>query len=220
MRGIKSYVIRSGRISNLQKKSYQRLYSTYCINFQQRYVDFRSHYPDYSTFILEIGFGMGLATAQIAADNIDTMFLCTEVFTAGVGKLLGEIERRELRNISIIQHDAYEVVVSMIPDSSLDGIHIFFPDPWPKKRHRKRRLIQQPFLSLLISKLKLGGYLYFVTDWYDYAESVVSLIDEEPTIHNPFKRTAPPTDWRPETRFEKKAKDQQRSIFEVRCIKV
>ena len=129
MRQIKSYVIRSGRISNLQRDAYQRLYPAYCIDFQKQTLEIEQLFPGYSSVVVEIGFGMGLATAQIAENNPDTLFLCTEVFTAGVGKLLGEIERRQLQNVAIIQHDAVDIFTYMIPDNSLSGVHLFFPDP-------------------------------------------------------------------------------------------
>jgi tRNA (guanine-N7-)-methyltransferase len=168
---------------------------------------------------VEIGFGMGLATAQIAENNPDTLFLCTEVFTAGVGKLLGEIERRQLQNVAIIQHDAVDIFTYMIPDNSLSGVHLFFPDPWPKKKHHKRRLLQEPFLRLLSHKLKDKGYLYFVTDWEEYAFSVLHLINESAFFRNSYEGFAPPADWRPTTRFEEKAQEKGHRIYEVRSIK-
>jgi tRNA (guanine-N7-)-methyltransferase len=208
-------------MSNLQKRAYEELSSIHCVDFRQEQLDPGSLFPPahYSKIILEIGFGMGIAAAKIAARNPDTGFICTEVFKAGVGKLLSEIERRELENIVIIQKDAYDVVFYMVPEDLLDGVHIFFPDPWPKKKHHKRRLIQPGFLTLLSSKMKSGAYLYLVTDWEDYAYSMLESVNAVPGLTNPNNGFAEPSRWRPQTRYEKKAVEKGRPIFEIRCLK-
>jgi tRNA (guanine-N7-)-methyltransferase len=221
MEHLKSYVVRSGRMSNLQRRAYEELSSRYCINFSPEKLDCSSvfHGKAYNTYILEIGFGMGIATAEIAESYPDTGFICTEVFKAGIGKLLSEIDRRELENTIIIQKDAYDVVFSMLPDNLLDGVHIFFPDPWPKKKHHKRRLIRPDFLTLLSSKMKKGAYLYLVTDWREYAFSMLESIDAVSVVTNPDNGFAAPTEWRPQTRYERKAREKGRRIFEIRCLK-
>ncbi len=221
MKHLKSYVLRSGRMSNLQKRAYEELAAVYCIDFKEEKLDPASVFAprQYKAFILEIGFGMGIATAEIAARNPDTGFICTEVFKAGVGKLLSEIERLELENIVIIQKDAYEVVLYMVPDNLLDGVHIFFPDPWPKKKHHKRRLIRPDFLTHLSSKMKSGAYLYLVTDWEDYAYSMLESVNAVPGFTNPNNGFAAPSRWRPQTRYEKKAVEKGRPVFEILSLK-
>jgi tRNA (guanine-N7-)-methyltransferase len=152
--------------------------------------------------ILEIGFGMGDATAQIAQTLPDADFLAVEVHTPGVGSLLKHMEELALTNIRIIQHDAVEVIQNMLADASLDGVHIFFPDPWHKKRHHKRRLIQAEFVKLLCSKLKIGGYLHVATDWQEYAEWVLEVLHAEPQLQNTAENYAEKPSYRPLTKFE------------------
>jgi len=138
-----------------------------------------------------------------------------EVHRPGVGRLLGEIKKRNLKNIYIIEHDAIEVLQQMVVDGSVDGLHIFFPDPWQKKKHHKRRLIQRPRTDLLASKLAPGGYLYFVTDWQEYAESALEELSKTPGLKNKYESFAPHQNWRPETKFEKKGLEQDRTISEL-----
>ena len=153
--------------------------------------------------ILEIGFGMGETTAEIAQQNPQWNILGLEVYRPGVGALLSKIEQRGLTNIRVIEHDAVEVLAHMVPDDYLDGVHIYFPDPWPKKRHHKRRLIQSPFLSQLVQKLKPGGYLHMATDWPDYAAQMLEVCSQEISLENRAKEGfSPRPDWRPLTKFE------------------
>lgn len=217
---VRSYVVRPGRITNLQKRSLETLADRYCLDAGGGEIDFSELFPNAARVVVEIGFGMGMATAEIAEANPDTGYLGIEVFRAGVGKLLSEIERRGLENIRIVAHDAAEVFRSMISDDSLDGVHIFFPDPWPKKRHHKRRLIQPPFVELLTRKLKPGGYVYTVTDWEDYAEQLLLVYGASPALRNPHHGYAPPLAWRPKTKFERKGLAANHSIHEVYCTKV
>lgn len=155
-----------------------------------------------SSKILEIGFGMGETTAKIAHTMPNTDFLGVEVHTPGVGGLLKLVEELSLNNVRIVQHDVVDVLNYMIPDGALDGIHIFFPDPWHKKRHHKRRLIQTEFVKLLCTKLKSGGYLHVATDWQDYAEWVFDILKVEPQLKNTAVDYAPKPDYRPLTKFE------------------
>lgn len=152
--------------------------------------------------VLEIGFGMGQATAEIARLRPDTDFLGIEVHTPGVGALLKRIGELGLSNLRLIQHDAVEVLEHMIPAASLDGVHIFFPDPWHKKRHHKRRLIQPEFVSNLVQHLKPGGYLHLATDWQDYAEQMLAVLSAEPILSNTTQGYAPRPNYRPQTKFE------------------
>ena len=215
---IKSYVLRTGRMSKSQKKAYESLFDTYCLPFKEELIDFKSIF-DFKNIILEIGFGMGLATAQIADENPHNGYLGIEVHQAGIGKLLSEIDRLRLDNVRIVRHDAVEVIESMIPDLSLSGIHIFFPDPWPKNKHHKRRLIQEEFISGAVQKLKEDGYIYIVTDWEDYAYSILKVLNKTKNIFNPCKTFAEKQDWRPETRYEKKGKNKSHNIYEIKYYK-
>ena len=140
--------------------------------------------------VLEIGFGMGAATAQIASEHPDINYLGLEVHVPGVGKLLGEIKRLQLKNVYIIEHDALEVLETMIPDNSLEGIHVFFPDPWPKKKHHKRRLMQRPNTNLMAQKLAYGGYLYFATDWEEYGQLALEELTQTESLHNRYEAFA------------------------------
>lgn len=217
---LRSYVIRPGRITKLQQKSLETLTERYCVDFAESKLDPSSLFEGVAAVVLEIGFGMGTATAEIAQANPQTGYIGVEVFRAGVGKLLSEIERRELANVRIVMHDAVEVVRSMVPDESLDGAHLFFPDPWPKKRHHKRRLLQPPFVGLLAQKLKPGGYLYAVTDWDDYAEQMLQVFEGCAQLKNAYAGYAQPQSWRPQTKFERKGLTVDHTIHEIYFTKV
>ena len=165
-------------------------------------MDFSAVYARSAPTILEIGFGMGEATAHIAALMPEKNFLCCEVHTPGVGALLKRIDEQSLSNIRILQHDAVEVIDNMLPLGSLDGAHIFFPDPWHKKKHNKRRLIQSPLIAKLAARLKPGGYLHCATDWQPYAEQILQVLGDEPLLHNTAPDFAPQPAYRPLTKFE------------------
>lgn len=212
---IRSYVVRPGRITNLQKRALDTLWERYCLSSIGEPLDLSALFPGLDRFIVEIGFGMGVATAELARVQAETGFIGIEVFRAGIGKLLAEIDRLALRNLRIIPHDAVEVFETMIPDGSLSGIHLFFPDPWPKKRHHKRRLIQPPFVHLAAEKLKDGGYFYVVTDWKEYAEEILAVLDAETLLENPYEGFSPRQSWRPQTKFERKGIADRREIREV-----
>ena len=154
--------------------------------------------------ILEIGFGMGDATAHIADLMPEKNFLCCEVHEPGVGALLKQIGERGLTNIRILQHDAVEVLDHMLPAQSLDGIHVFFPDPWHKTKHHKRRLLQPPLVAKLAARLKTGGYLHCATDWEPYAQQMLEVLSAEPLLKNSAEDYAPKPEYRPLTKFEKR----------------
>jgi len=216
---LKSYVIRKGHFTDAQKKAYDSLYEIFMIPFADNMLDFPEIFGNSAGVTLEIGFGSGFATALIAQENPDKNYLGVEVHRPGIGKLLWEIEKRSLDNIRIIEYDAAAVIEKMIPANSLDAVHIFFPDPWPKKRHHKRRLIQAPFTDSLAGRLKPGGYLYMVTDWEDYAASALSSLASCPSLKNAYEDFAAPQSWRPKTKFEQKglAKDHKiRELFFIR----
>ncbi len=214
-RRIKSFIIRGGRLSDLQQRALEDFYDDHVISFTESPLNLKTEFEIPQKTIIEIGFGMGLTTAKIAADFPEINFIGIEVHRPGVGKLLSEIDIHQLKNLKIIEHDAVEVLEMMIEDGSIDGFHIFFPDPWPKKKHHKRRLIKQEFIELLTSKLKKGGYLYSVTDWVPYAQQMLEVYSGEKLLQNSFDEYADPITWRPRTRFESKGLVKDHEIREL-----
>ena len=213
---IKTYVLQKQRMTKAQRSAYERLAVQFCIPFSAEPWNPRGAFNDpASPLVLEIGFGMGRTTAQIAEAWPHTNLLGVEVHRPGVGRLLLEIERRELANVRIIQHDAVDVLTHMVVEPVFDGVHVFFPDPWPKKRHRKRRLIRPGISELIRDRLKQGGYLYVVTDWEDYAAQIITVLRDTPGLHNPYDGFAPRQAWRPDTSFERKGRARNHTIFEV-----
>ncbi len=203
-RPIRSFVLRQGRVSNAQQRALDELKPRYAIPFQAELLDLDQAFGRVAPKILEIGFGMGETTARIAAAHPENDYLAIEVHSPGVGSLLKQIDELGLANVRIMQHDAVEVLKRMIPDASLDGVHIFFPDPWPKKRHHKRRLIQAPLVALLCDKLKPGGYFHAATDWQEYAEHILAVLAAEPRLVNSAEGYAPRPGYRPLTKFEQR----------------
>ncbi len=201
-RHIRSYVLRQGRVSVAQQRAIDNLQPRFGIPYSAQPLNFRHVFGRAAPVILEIGFGMGDSTATIAQAHPENDYLALEVHTPGVGNLLKVIEAEQIRNIRIMQHDAVEVLRDMIDDNALDGVHIFFPDPWHKARHNKRRLIQSPFVAQLVRKLKPGGYIHVATDWQDYAEQVLAVLSAEPALENTAADYAPRPSYRPLTKFE------------------
>lgn len=204
-RPIRSFVRRAGRVTEGQTRALATVGPKYILPYQVVAIDLVAIFSSAAPTILEIGFGMGEATAQIAAVLPDKNFLCCEVHEPGIGALLKRIEERQLSNVRIIAHDAVEVLDNMLREQSLDGVHIFFPDPWHKKRHNKRRLIQQPLVARLASRIKPGGYLHCATDWQPYAEQILEVLSAEPSLANTCAQPdgyAPKPDYRPLTKFE------------------
>lgn len=218
-RKIKSYVLRAGRMTDAQKTAYETFSPKYIIPFAPEPQSPNVFFGNDNPVTLEIGFGMGIATAVIAHDNPEKNYLGIEVHRPGIGRLLWEIENRSLANIRIIEHDAVEAVEKMLPPASLDAIHIFFPDPWPKKRHHKRRLVKRPFTETLTGLLKPGGYLYMVTDWENYAEWALEELRATPGLKNSCEGFAPPAEWRPRTKFEQKGLDKNHNVRELFFIR-
>ncbi|WP_435628016.1 tRNA (guanosine(46)-N7)-methyltransferase TrmB [Candidatus Ferrigenium straubiae] len=203
-RHIRSFVLRQGRVSPAQQRAVDTLLPRYGIPYAAQPLDLDQAFGRAAPKILEIGFGMGESTATIAQAVPENDYLTLEVHTPGVGNLLKLIDAQQIANIRIIQHDAVEVLRDMIADGSLSGVHIFFPDPWHKARHNKRRLIQAPFVAQLVRKLKPGGYLHVATDWQDYAEQVLRVLSEEPLLENTAADYAPRPEYRPLTKFEQR----------------
>jgi tRNA (guanine-N7-)-methyltransferase len=179
------------------------------------WLDFPAIFGNNNPVIIEIGFGMGTATAKIARANPEKNYLGIEVFKPGIGRLLWEIEQARLSNIRIIEHDAVEVLECMAAPHSVTAFHIFFPDPWPKKRHHKRRLLTRPFTELLASRLKPLGYIYVVTDWADYGDWALRELSATGGLRNPYDGFAPAQAWRPETKFERKGLDKHHEVREL-----
>lgn len=201
-RPIRSFVLRQGRVSPAQGRAHRDLLPRYGIPFSAAPLEFDAIFGRAAPRILEIGFGMGETTAAIAAAHPENDYVGIEVHTPGVGSLLKRIGELGLTNVRVIQHDAVEVLDRMIPPASLDGCHIFFPDPWPKKRHHKRRLIQPEFVALLASRLRPGAYVHVATDWEEYAGQVLAVLAAEPLLENTAAGFAPRPASRPETKFE------------------
>jgi tRNA (guanine-N7-)-methyltransferase len=201
-RHIRSFVLRQGRVSAAQQRAVDGLLPVFGIPYAPAPCDFDAAFGRKAPRILEIGFGMGETTAAIAAAHPQNDYLGIEVHTPGVGGLLRLIEAQGLKNIRIVQHDAMEVAAHMIAPGSLAGIHIFFPDPWPKKRHHKRRLVQPPFVALLASRLQPGGYMHLATDWEEYADQMLAVLSAEPLLENTAQGFAPRPAHRPQTKFE------------------
>ena len=199
---IRSFVLRQGRLSPAQARALETGLPRHGIAYQPAPLELQIAFERPAPTILEIGFGMGETTARIAATLAERNFIGVEVHAPGVGALLRLIEAASLTNVRIIQHDAVEVVTHMIAPASLAGIHVFFPDPWHKKRHNKRRLLQAPFVALLTSRLQPGGYLHCATDWEDYAVQMLAVLTAEPTLINTANGYAPRPAYRPITKFE------------------
>jgi len=202
---IKSFVTRAGRTTTGQAKALAELGPRFVLPFQQQTLAPERVFGRSAPLILEIGFGMGDATAHIAAVRPEDNFLCCEVHEPGVGALLKRVGEQNLSNIRIVQHDAVEVLEQMLTPQSLDGVHIFFPDPWHKLRHHKRRLIQAPFVTQLLKRMKQGAYLHLATDWQPYAEHILLVFQAEPALVNASNRPDGYADqpiYRPMTKFE------------------
>jgi tRNA (guanine-N7-)-methyltransferase len=214
-RSIRSYVLRQGRISNAQRRAHVELLPVYGIPFSPALVDLGRVFGRSAPKILEIGFGMGETTAAIAQQHPENDYLGVEVHTPGVGSLLARIAELRLGNIRVIQHDAVEVLQTMIAPAALDGVHIFFPDPWPKKRHHKRRLIQTPFAALLASKMKSGAILHACTDWEDYAKQMLDVLSADPALANTASGYADRPDARPQTKFERRGLELGHRVWDL-----
>jgi len=201
---IRSYVLRAGRVGSGQARALADIGPLYRLPYQPGVLDFEAVFNRRAPRILEIGFGMGEGLAETAAAHPDHDYLGVEVHTPGVGALLKQIGERGLVNVRVIQHDAVDVLTHMLAPTSLAGLHIFFPDPWHKKRHHKRRLIQPPLVQLLASRLQPGGYIHLATDWQDYAGQMLAVLSAEPLLRNTVADYAPRPDTRPLTKFEQR----------------
>ena len=219
---IKSFVRRAGRMSSAQENYYAEMMPKIGLVYAPQQIDLNAVYGRNNPKILEIGTGMGETTAKIADANRDNDYLGVEVHVPGVGALCKQIAERGLTNLRICQHDAVEVVRDMLPEGSLDGVHIFFPDPWHKTKHNKRRLIQSPLVAKLAARLKVGGYLHCATDWEPYAQQILEVLSAEPKLRNralamhpELAGYAPKPHYRPLTKFENRGIKLGHGVWDV-----
>lgn len=216
-RGIKSFVLRQGRMTKGQQRAWDLLWPRYGVPYAPEPLNLSDLFGNDNPVWLEIGFGMGQSLAQMAESRPEENFLGVEVHKPGVGALLMEVEKRGLTNVRVSNHDAVEVVRDQLPPESLAGIMVFFPDPWHKKRHHKRRLIQPPFVELLASRLRPGGLLHLATDWEDYAEQMLEVCEAEPSLENVAGPGLyhPRPDWRPLTKFEQRGQRLGHGVWDL-----
>jgi tRNA (guanine-N7-)-methyltransferase len=218
-RHIRSFALRRGHVTQAQQAAYRDLFPKWQVAYQAAPLDLAAAFGRHAPAVLEIGFGMGETTAAIAAARPDVNFLCIEVFTAGIGALARRIDALGLANVRIVQHDAVEVVRDMLPPDSLAGVHVFFPDPWPKARHHKRRLVAQPFAGRLASRIAPGGYLHCATDWQHYAEQMLDVLAHEPQLVNAHAGYAPaprnPIAERPATKFHARGEKLGHGVWDL-----
>ena len=216
VRGIRSFVLRQGHMSDSQQRAIDTLWPRFGLDYQTTPIeDWAAVFGRRADVVLEIGFGMGVATAEIAARLPEKDFVAIDVHGPGVGNLLKLLDERGLNNVRVMRHDAVEVVRHMLSPQSLAGIHIFFPDPWHKKRHHKRRLIQTPFVEQLLPCLKPGAYLHLATDWQDYAEQMLAVLSACPQLCNTADAYADKPAYRPETKFEARGKRLGHGVWDL-----
>lgn len=214
-RAIRSFVLRQGRLSPAQQRALDELFPRYGLPYRAAPLDHATVFGRTAPVVLEIGCGMGETTADIAAAQPATDFVGVEVHGPGVGALLNRIDAAGLTNVRIVRHDAVEVVRDMIARDSLAGVHVYFPDPWPKKRHHKRRLLQPPFIRSLAQRLAPGGYLHVATDWAEYADAVLAALLAEPLLANTAEGFATRPSWRPRTKFEARGERLGHAVFDL-----
>ena len=212
---IRSYVLRQGRFSPGQQRAYDELLPTLGINYSTAPLDFRAVFGRAAPVIVEVGSGMGETTARIARENPQNDYLAIEVHAPGVGSLLKKLSEESIRNVRVVRHDAVEVLRDMVPPGSLAGVHVFFPDPWPKKRHHKRRLVQAPFAHLAAERLAPGGYIHVATDWEEYAQHVLAVLSGEKLLTNTAENYAPRPAARPETKFERRGLKLGHGVWDI-----
>lgn len=221
LRQVKSYVQRAGRVTKKQQQALDSLSQKYLIKYDQnRQLVFAEIFGNVNPVILEIGFGMGGSLVQMALENPEQNYIGIEVHKAGVGNILYEIKNQNITNLLIMSHDAVEILENMIANKSLAGIQIFFPDPWHKKKHNKRRLVNQTNLDLFATKLKNSGVLHFASDWLPYAEDVLDLLEKHQSYQNLYSGFAPRPTWRPLTKFEKRGQNLDHQISDILFEKV
>ena len=213
---VRSYSIRGSRITEAQRAAKDALQMVHGIEFTQQEITLSEIFPTSEKVIMEIGFGMGEATAIIAKNHPNNGYIAVDVHPPGIGKLLARIVENDLTNLKVIEEDVHMVLQHMIPDESLDGIHLFFPDPWPKKKHNKRRIVNEGFLALIHPKIKKGGYIHVATDWVPYAENIQQVFAGS-TLFTGGVIDKP--EWRPVTRFEGQGIDKDHAVNDMMYVK-
>ena len=216
---IRSYVLRQGRFSAGQQRAYQELMPRFGVPYAPAALDFAAVFGRRAPVVAEIGSGMGETTATIAEANPATDYLAIEVHLPGVGSLLKQLGERGISNVRVVAHDAVEVLRDMVPEGSLAAIHVFFPDPWPKKRHHKRRLLRHDFAALAASRLRPGGHLHFATDWKDYADQALEVLSATAGLANSAHGFAPRPPSRPETKFERRGRRLGHEVYDLIFLK-
>lgn len=213
---VRSYSIRGSRITEAQRAAKDALQMVHGIEFTQQEITLSEIFPTSEKVIMEIGFGMGEATAIIAKNQPNNGYIAVDVHPPGIGKLLARIVENDLTNLKVIEEDVHVVMQHMISDESLDGIHLFFPDPWPKKKHNKRRIVNEGFLALIHPKIKKGGFIHVATDWVPYAESIQQVFAGS-TLFTGGVIDKP--GWRPVTRFEGQGIDKDHAVNDMLYLK-
>ena len=214
---VRSYSIRGSRITDAQREAKTALQAVHGIEFKQEIVDLQQIFPTSDKVIMEIGFGMGEATAIIAKNHPNNGYIAVDVHPPGIGKLLARIVENDLTNLKVIEEDVHIVLQHMIADESLDGIHLYFPDPWPKKKHNKRRIVNENFLQLIHPKIKKGGFIHIATDWVPYAESIQEVFAASPLFTGGVIEKP---EWRPVTRFEGQGIDKDHAVNDMLYAKI
>ena len=209
---VRSYSIRGSRITVAQRQAKTALQKVHGIEFKQEIIDLKAIFPKADKVIMEIGFGMGEATAIIAKNHPDNAYIAVDVHPPGIGKLLSRIDEDKLSNVKVIEDDVHVVLEHMFADQSLDGIHLFFPDPWPKKKHHKRRIVNESFLQLIHPKIKKGGFIHIATDWVPYATSIQEVFSNSDLFAG---GVIPKPEWRPVTRFEDQGIDKDHAVNDM-----
>ena len=209
---VRSYSIRGSRITVAQRQAKTALQMVHGIEFKQEIIDLKAIFPKADKTIMEIGFGMGEATAIIAKNHPDNAYIAVDVHPPGIGKLLSRIDEDKLANVKVIEDDVHVVLEHMFADHCLDGIHLFFPDPWPKKKHHKRRIVNDGFLRLIHPKLKKGGFIHIATDWVPYATSIQEVFSNSDLFAG---GVIPKPEWRPVTRFEDQGIDKDHAVNDM-----
>jgi tRNA (guanine-N7-)-methyltransferase len=214
---VRSYSIRGSRITDAQRTAKDALQKVHGIEFKQEQIDIPAIFPKSDKVIMEIGFGMGEATAIIAKNHPNNGYIAVDVHPPGIGKLLARIVENELTNLKVIEEDVHVVLQHMIKDESLDGIHLFFPDPWPKKKHNKRRIVNEGFLSLIHPKIKKGGFIHIATDWVPYAVNIQEVFAGSSLFTGGVIEKP---EWRPVTRFEGQGIDKDHAVNDMMYTKI